>query len=433
VTTAEVLLWGTRIGAVSWEPDRQLGFFQYDEDFLRRSIEVAPVWMPLGAEVYSFPGLARETFHGLPGMLADVLPDRFGTALIHAWLAGQGRSPESFDAVQRLCYSGSRGMGALEFFPQIGNHPTRTEPLEVAALVDLASQVLADRQALVASLKSGADRQGMREILSVGTSAGGARAKAVIYWNPSTGVVRSGQLTQDQPGFTHWLLKFDGVRGNKDRELEDPQGFGRIEFAYHKMAVAAGIEMTECTLLHEGGRSHFVTRRFDRTESGAKLHLQSLAALAHLDFNLAGAHSYEQALRLMRQLNLPMTQVEQLFRRMVFNILARNQDDHVKNIGFLMDKSGHWSLGPAFDLTYSYNPEGRWTSRHQMSLNGKREDFQFEDLLACEKALSLRRGAARQILEEVQLAVDRWPHWAEQAGVREAVADSIGGAHRRLG
>ncbi len=264
----------------------------------------------------------------------------------------------------------------------------------------------------------------VEEILRVGTSAGGARAKAIIAWNPATNEVRSGQSKAPE-GFEYWLLKFDGVRGNKDKELDDPQGYTVIEYAYSTMAKAAGLEMTECRLLEEGGRRHFMTRRFDRTAGGDKLHMQSLAALAHFDFNAAGAHSYEQAFDVMRRLALPMSAIEQQFRRMTFNVVARNQDDHVKNIAFLMNKAGDWSLAPAFDVTFSYNPAGTWTAQHQMSLNGKRDGFALEDFRACEKVAGLKRGRATAILDEVVAAVSKWPTFAAEAGVSPEWTDHV--------
>ncbi len=429
MTTAQVGMWGTTIGAVYWDADRNLGLFEYRPDFLRSGIQVAPLQMPLAQTVYSFPALPRGTFHGLPGLLADVLPDRFGNALIDAWLASQGRRADSFNPVERLCYTGSRGMGALEFAPALNRDRGKSHVLDVAALVDLAGRILSDRNALSGSLADGEEGETVRNILRVGTSAGGARAKAVIAWNPNSGELRSGDADHLQ-GFEHWLLKFDGVQNNRDRELADPQGFGRIEYAYSKMAQAAGITMTKCRLLHENGRSHFMTKRFDRSDDGGKLHLQSLGGLAHFDFNMAGAYSYEQTLLAMRELGLPMEQLEQQFRRAVFNLVARNQDDHVKNIAFLMDKRGQWSLSPAFDVTYSFNPDGLWTNRHQMSLNQKRDDFRIADLRACAAAASLRRGFADQALEEVLAAVQNWPQYAAKADVDPAAADQIGASHR---
>jgi len=404
-TLAAVQLWGRRIGAVSWSDERGYASFEYDPAFAQSDIQVAPLTMPLGREIFRFPNLSREAFHGLPGLLADSLPDRFGNALIDTWLATQGRSPEDFNAVERLCYAGDRGMGALEFEPARGPRPTRSEAIRVDALVELAGEILQQRGDLHLTFESQDRKKTLTEILQVGTSAGGARAKAVIAWNSETNEVRSGQVSAPD-GFEHWLLKFDGVRGNRDKELDDPAGYGAIEFAYSRMATAAGLTMNECRLFEENDRRHFMTKRFDRTESGRKLHMQSLGALAHFDFNRAGEYSYEQAMLAMRRLDLSTAEVEEQFRRMVFNIVARNQDDHVKNIAFLMDRAGRWSLAPAFDVTYSYNPAGLWTAQHQMSVNGKRRDFELDDLRACARTVSLKRGSAESILEEVHALAD---------------------------
>jgi serine/threonine-protein kinase HipA len=362
-------------------------------------------------------------------MLADSLPDKCGTALIDAWLATQGRTAESFGAVERLCYIGTRGMGALEFAPTLGPRPRKATSIEIDALVRLASEVLTHRHELSGHFDDATREKALGDILKVGTSAGGARAKAVIAWNRETNEVRSGQIAAGA-GFEYWLLKFDGVSGNKDKELDDPKGYGAIEYAYHLMARAAGITMTECRLLEENGRRHFMTRRFDRLAGGEKLHMQSLGALAHFDFNLAGAYSYEQALLTIRQLNLPMAALEEQFRRVAFNLVARNQDDHVKNIAFLMDKLGHWTLAPAFDVTYSFNPSGAWTATHQMTLNGKRDDFTMADFEACAKSASMKRGRAATIIEEVSAAVARWPEFAETAKVGAEWRDKIQKTHR---
>jgi len=415
-TVAEVRLWGRTIGAVSLEADSEVAVFEYDAAFARSGIEVAPLTMPLSVRVYSFPALSQQSFHGLPGLLADSLPDRFGNALIDAWLATQGRSPGSFNAVERLLYTGARGMGALEYAPAIGPRARSASHVEIDNLVRLASDILTRRRALQVSLDGEHDEQALTDILRVGTSAGGARAKAVIAWNPATNEVRSGQV-QAGAGFEYWLLKFDGVRGNRDKDLEDPQGYGAIEDAYNLMARDCGIALSPARLFEENGRRHFMTRRFDRLPGGGKLHMQSLGALAHYDFNQAGACSYERALQVIRQLDLPMAAIEEQFRRMVFNIIGRNQDDHVKNIAFLMDKAGRWSLAPAFDVTYSYNPHGSWTAQHQMSMNGKRDDFAPEDFRACAQGAGMKRGRAETILGEVQGVVARWPDYAQQAGV----------------
>jgi len=428
-TIAEVRLWGRTIGAVALEDSRDMAAFEYDAAFARSGIEIAPLTMPLSRRVYTFPELSRTTFYGLPGLLADSLPDKFGNALIDAWLATQGRQPDSFNAVERLCYTGQRGMGALEFAPAIGPRARQASRIQIDRLVELASEVLTHRNDLQVSFADESREQALTDILRVGTSAGGARAKAVIAWNPASNEVRSGQLPAGD-GFEYWLLKFDGVSGNRDKELEDPQGYGVIEYAYSGMARDCGIDISECRLFEENGRRHFMTRRFDRLAGGEKLHMQSLCALAHYDFNMAGAYGYEQALLVMRQMGLPMRAIEEQFRRMVFNIVARNQDDHVKNIAFLMDKSGEWSLSPAFDMTYSFNPSGAWTASHQMTLNGKREDFSMEDFNACARAASMKRGRAAAIVGEVQDVVSRWKDYAETADVPDAWREKIQGTLR---
>lgn len=428
-TVGAITLWGTLLGAVSIEEDSEVAVFQYAPEFLPSGIQVSPVTMPLRARPYSFPSLSRASFRGLPGLLADSYPDKFGSAIIDAWLASQGRTPDSFNIVERLCYIGTRGMGALEFAPQRGPMAARSKDLHIDALVALASEVLTQREAFIASLREGGRASAVRDILLVGTSAGGARAKAVIAFNPTTQQVRSGQVNAG-PGFQYWILKFDGVSGNKDKELEDPEGYCVIEYAYSLMARRAGIDMTECRLLEEGGRRHFMTKRFDRFDDGSKLHMQSLAAIAHYDFNQPGAHSYEQAFLVMRQLGLGIEDAEEQFRRMVFNVIARNQDDHVKNIAFLMTRQGIWSLAPAFDVTYSYNPDGLWTRLHQMSINGKRDGFTRDDFRAVAQVASLKRGRADTIFGEVHDTIRNWRSFAAEAGVDEAQSRRIEAAHR---
>ena len=417
-TTAEVRLWGTTIGAVSFSDSDPYASFEYERNFLQSGIQVSPIAMPLSSEVYRFPELSLQSFHGLPGLLSDSLPDKFGNALINVWLARQGRTPESFNAVERLCYTGTRGMGALEFRPVLGNKPDYNERLNVDALVSLASKVI--RESLSTSFSS----EALAQIIQVGTSAGGARAKAVIAWNPQTNEIRSGQL-QNGSGFEYWLIKFDGVRGNSDKELADSDGYGQVEYAYYLMAKKAGIVMSECRLLDENNRHHFMTRRFDRTPNGGKVHMQTLGALAHYDFNQAGAYSYEQVFGIMNRLGFDRNAFIQLYRRMAFNILAANNDDHVKNISFLMDRSGKWTLAPAYDITFSYNPGGLWTGMHQMSMNGKREQFTAEDFLACGKAAFMKRAQIRDILAEVQEAISGWLSFAEQVQVIPERAQAI--------
>ncbi|MCO5121806.1 MAG: type II toxin-antitoxin system HipA family toxin [Burkholderiaceae bacterium] len=430
MTDATVRLWGRDIGAVSWLDDRAIGVFQYMPEFARSSIELAPIMMPRSPDPYEFPGLPRDAFKGLPGMLADSLPDKFGNALIDAWLATQGRSAGSFDPVERLCYIGTRGMGALEFHPAILRGARQSRRLEIDALTRLANDVLNDRARLGGILEGEDDHETLQEILRVGTSAGGARAKAILAWNEKTGEFRSGQVKAGE-GFTYWLMKFDGISNNRDKELADPQGFGLVEYGFFLLARAAGIDMTECRVHHEGGRSHFMTRRFDRTASGEKLHMQSLAAMRHYDFNAAGAHSYEQAVETIRLLGLPAHDIEQQFRRAVFNVLVRNQDDHVKNIAFLMNRQGEWRLSPAFDVSYAYNPDGSWTHQHQMSLSGKRDHFVLSDLVAFGVFCDLKPRKAEDIVREIHAHVENWPDFAQRAGVAEKTARAIHRAMRR--
>lgn len=415
MTDASVVLWGKRIGAVSWDETRSLGVFQYDPAFVGAGIEVAPLKMPVREAPYEFPALQKETFKGLPGMLADALPDKFGNRLIDAWLAETGRSSERFSPVDRLCYIGNRGIGALEFEPTT-RKVTRPKKLEVAQLVDLANRVLNERENLAGRLGGENDAEALEDILSVGTSAGGARAKAVLAWNRETGEFRSGQVKAGE-GYEHWLLKFDGVSNNRDKELADPQGFGKIEYAYYLMAISAGINMSECRLHHEGGRSHFMTRRFDRDDRGRKIHMQSLGAMQHFDFNDPASYSYEQAILTIRELGLGMDVVEQQYKRAVFNVVARNQDDHVKNISFLMDRSGSWRLSPAYDIAYSYNPKGSWTRDHQMSLAGKRNEFSHTDLLTFASNAGLKEAKARQVIDDVVRSVQKWQKHAKKADV----------------
>jgi serine/threonine-protein kinase HipA len=425
-TLAEVKLWGEPVGAVSLQEGDALATFEYLPEFTEGKLDIAPLTMSL-SEVgpLRFPELAQRTFKGLPGLLADSLPDRYGNALIDSWLDRQGRTPDSFNAVERLCYVGRRGMGALEFKPSLGPRPTSSHQIDVGALAELAASVLSKRDGPRTTL----DQDGaLDEILRVGSSAGGARAKALIALNPNTNEVRSGQLDA-KSNFEHWILKFDGV-GDSSREVGAPDGYGAIELAYSHMAKAAGIEMSECRLFEENGRRHFMTRRFDRLEDGSKLHMQSLGAIAHLDFNQPGANSYEQALMTIRRLGLSMAAIEEQFRRMAFNVVARNQDDHVKNIAFLMDRDGRWRLSPAFDLIYAFNPSGSWTAQHQMSLNGKRDGFTVEDFREVGRTASMKRGRAEQILADVIAGVETWPEAASAAGVGELRVARIKRSHR---
>jgi len=428
IDVAEVWLWGQRVGAVALD-DLGIGVFEYDSDFLKLGLDIAPIMMPLeqtrrGHVLYSFPALNGETFKNLPGLLADSLPDKFGQAIVNAWLARQGRSPDDFSVIERLCYTGSRAMGALEFKPAI-QHLDEPVGVEIGEMITLIQDVMNHRSALEAKFTNNeqGNQQALLDILRIGTSAGGARAKAVIAFNDKTGEVLSGQA--DAPtGFEHWILKFDGV---SDIEFGKTSEFGRIEYAYYNMARAAGINMTGSRLLEENGRAHFMTRRFDRV-ADKKLHMQSLCALQHYDFNLAGAYGYEQALMTMRKLKLSRKDQLQQYRRMVFNIIARNQDDHTKNIAFLMDQQSEWSLSPAFDMTHSFKPGEGWTQTHQMSVNGKRDHFTMQDLITVAETNDLKK--APEVIRDVMEAVENWPAFANEAGVSQNTIEAIGKDHR---
>ncbi len=408
---AEVKLWGTRIGAVSVDEHSPYCFFKYDPDFLKSGISPSPIMMPLSDEIFQFKTLPMETFHGLPGLLADVLPDRFGNALINAWLAKEGRSPESFNVIERLCYVGKRGMGAIEIFPDQTRSFNRVEEIEVDRLVELCNEILSQKEKTYVSLK-----EDMNELIKVGTSAGGARAKAVIAYNETTGVIKSGQIDAGK-GFAYWLLKLDGV------DQKEETAYTRIEYAYYIMAREAKITMSESRLLLKSGRYHFMTRRFDRSVlpdgTVEKRHMQTLGALVHVDYNEPGLFSYEEAAQTMAKLNVKKKDFEQFFRYMVFNVMAQNCDDHVKNISFLMDREGQWSLSPAYDLTYAYNPLGKWASMHQMSINGKRSLITREDLLKAAQSMRVSEALALSIIDDVKQALLKWPLFAKEAFLDE--------------
>lgn len=420
---AEVYLWGTRIGIVAQGNAGSIVQFQYDEKFLKSGIEVSPLVMPLSKRVYSFPTLSERTFRGLPGLLADSLPDKYGTKLIERHLAELGRDVDSFSSVEKLCYIGKRGMGALEYVPAIGE-TYKDQTIEINALVKLASAILCERE----SVSIPADEKMMEQIIRVGTSAGGARAKAIVAWNQETGDIRSGQIDAGS-GYEYWLIKFDGVENNKDKsDKADGPSYTRIEYAYYLMAKAAGIQMSECQLYKESDNFHFMTKRFDREPgSGKKIHMQTLGALAHYDYNEPGVNSYEQTAGILYKLGMQQVEIEQLFRRMVFNILARNQDDHAKNISFLMDMKGVWTLAPAYDVTYAYEPTNYWLSKHQMSVNGKIENILLEDIYAAGQKMNINRRKIAKIVEEVNLAILNWQIYAEQAMLNESVYYEIKG------
>lgn len=414
---ADVYYQGVKAGVAYWDAGRRSGVFEYTAKFVRSGVELAPLMMPLRSGPYQFPNL-HESFGGLPGLLADSLPDTYGNALINDWLRAQGRLPEEFSPVERLCYIGNRGMGALEFRPALRKGNSKSEHVEVEKLVELASAALARREGLSTRLASEAE---LNEILQVGTSAGGARAKAVIALNPLTGEVRSGQ-TKAPAGFEHWLMKFDGVTSSFDG-VRDPQGYCRIEYAYHLMARRAGIQMADCRLFVEGSRAHFMTRRFDRPDGGGKRHFASLFGLAHMAYAAPGAHShaYEDYLAVIEKLKLAPEAKVEAFRRMVFNVLACNRDDHTKNFGFLLMEDGRWHLAPAFDVSYAHNPQaGKWTATQQMSVAGRREGITRGDFIALGRQCGVATvPGLNAVIDQVRTALKEWEACAAAAGVSD--------------
>ncbi|MCP3945012.1 MAG: type II toxin-antitoxin system HipA family toxin [Desulfobacteraceae bacterium] len=428
---ATVRLWGQDVGYIAWDNDKGYSSFEYEPKFLKSGLDFTPFYMNLdearrGDIIFTFPENRNKTFLGLPGVLADALPDKFGNRVINTWLARNGRKSESFTPIERLCYIGTRGMGALEFFPQY--HPTRfNKPtsIKIQELVSLAQDIMDERNQLDTNLGTNGNEktEAMMDILKVGISAGGARPKAVIAMN-GTGSILSGQGSIPE-GYDHWLLKFDGVT---DQELGEPKGYGRIEFAYYLMAKDAGIDIKESQLLEEGGRAHFMTKRFDRN-GNEKIHMLSFCGMAHYDFNKAGEYSYEQLFSVMRELkDIGMQDITQQYRRILFNVIARNQDDHTKNISFLMTQDGIWKLSPAYDVTYSYNPDGLWTNVHQMSLCDKRDNFTAQDLLDLGSFAGISN--AEQIIDEILETVKSWPEYAKLSGVEESQINAIQYTHR---
>lgn len=420
--TAEVYLWGTRIGIIHQPRGRRYASFEYDGRFLDSGIEVSPLKMPLASSVYEFPDLAGGAFHGLPGLVADSLPDTFGNAVIEKWLLSQGKSISDFTAIDRLCYTGKRGMGALEYVPATADIGNSDENINVREMVRFASEVLSSRERITLNAEN---TLSYAQLVQVGSSAGGARAKALIAWNERTNEVKSGQL-QLGDGFDYWLMKFDNVSKNGDHGLEDRPEYTLIEYAYHKMAVACGIQMSECRIYRSGGDNHFMTKRFDRAD-GRKIHMQSLGGIAHISYLEPALCSYELAARYMREIGLVPGEIEQFYRRMTFNCLAVNQDDHVKNVSFLMDRAGKWTLAPAYDITFAYDRNNKWLRGHQMTVNGKTTDITAADIVAAGKAMGLREKRCKDIIDECAEVISHFSDFAEKAGIRKETVDYISG------
>ncbi len=420
VNTVRIKMWGTTIGYLHQDDTGMVGF-QYDDDFLQSNIEISPVKMPLSTATYSFPALPEQTFHGLPGMVADSLPDKFGNIVINRYLESQGRAAESLSVIEKLCYTGKRGMGALEYEPS-QELTTINETVDLDALTKLASEILSEKEQIHIEKNDNL----MAQLMECGSSVGGARAKTLIAWNPETNDIRSGQINAGK-GYEYWLLKFDNIKNNKDKDSKPDDGeYTKVEYAYYLMALDAGIKMSECRLYKENGSAHFMTKRFDRKGiKGEKLHMQSLCALAHMDFNSPRVYSYEDAFTVMKQLKLPYSDFIQLFRRMVFNEYARNYDDHTKNISFLMDKKGVWSLSPAYDITFSYRKDSIWVSAHQMLINGKSDNITEEDMLKVAEKVGIKKSDAVNCIEQVKNSVAKWEFFAQQADISESNIEKI--------
>ncbi len=420
VKTVKVKMWGSTIGYLH-EQDNGLIGFQYDENFISSGIEVSPIKMPLSSTTYSFPSLNEETYKGLPGMIADSLPDKFGNIVIDRYLESQGREKDSLTTIERLCYTGKRGMGALEYEPSQEIVDFSGE-VDIDALTKLASEILSEKE----SVKIKYDDTMIARLMQSSSSVGGARAKTLIAWNRETNEIRSGQVNAGH-GFEYWLLKFDDIENNKDKdEIPDHKEYTKIEYAYYLMAKAAGIDMSQCRLHKENGRSHFMTKRFDRRgPKGEKVHMQSLCAIAHMDFNSPRTYSYEDAFAVMKQLKLGSHDFLQMFKRMLFNDYAKNFDDHTKNIAFLMNKKGEWSLSPAYDITFAYRKNSLWVRGHQMLINGKENGIVKEDFYKVAEKAGIKKKAATKCIDQVVSAIYRWDEFAKEAGLSPKNADRI--------
>lgn len=426
MNTAFVKIWGELVGAVAWDQKTGVASFEYDTKFKKLVWDLSPLKMPIHAEnnIFSFSELRKkkdqhlDTFKGLPGLLADVLPDRYGNQLINLWLAQQGRAPESMNPVEMLCFIGNRGMGALEFEPASLQENKQTFSLEINQLVEIAQKILLQKEKFNTRFLK--NEKAVMEILKIGTSAGGARPKAVIAFNEKSGEVKSGQAKAPN-GFEHWLIKFDGV---SDVQLGATSGYGRVEMAYYQMAKACGIDMMPSRLLEENGRAHFMTKRFDREGSNSKHHIQTFCAIKHFDFNLVNNYSYEQMFQTMRELKLTYSDTEQMFRRMVFNVIARNCDDHTKNFAFRLKKDENWELAPAYDLCHAYRPGSEWVSQHALSVNNKRKDISKADLLLLGASIKCKK--ADRIVEEINETVNQWKKFAKAFEVSKELTNHIG-------
>lgn len=417
VDVAKVRLYGKSLGAFRWDAARNVAQFEYDPEFISTGLEPSPIVMPVRpGRIYSFGNLNPDTFNGLPGMLADSLPDTYGKALFEKWLALTGRT--SGNPIESLCFLGKRCMGALEFEPAVGPDSDKNMKFEMESLVRVANESLRGKKLFNVNIEE--DRKNaISEILRLGTSAGGQRAKAIIAYNKQTGEIKSGQI-QVPEGFDYYIIKLDGVSAGAG--FRETQNFGRLEYSFSLLVKECGIEMSDCSLIEENGRAHFLTKRFDRVGK-EKIHMQTLCGIAHYDYRERYAYSYEQAFNIMRRLGLPYSQAQEMFRRIVFNVVMRNQDDHTKNISFLMGKDGKWRLSPAYDMGFAYNPVGLWTSSHQMSVNGKYDNIHRDDLLALAGSNGIKN--ASDTIDKICDVASRWAEIAKNCGVPKRIISTI--------
>jgi len=425
-----VRLWGQAVGLLEWNEFRQFASFRYYKDFLNSGYKISPLKLPLEEKTYFFPELrARadlpeaftDTFCGLPGVFADSLPERYGNHLMKSFLDRQSLDFSDLNPIERLCYVGKRGMGALEYEPAAELISNKEEKIFVDDLLQTARDILAENEN---KHEKARDDQLLNQLIEIGTSAGGAKAKALIALKMQDGKIKdiySGQAAPKED-LSYWILKFSDT---KNDEHHSDKYTGALEYAYYLMAKDCGIQMMESSVLKDGtGLSHFMTRRFDRVK-GTKVHMVSFCGIAHQDRNPPGNVGYEKLFETIRRLNLDYSSTEEMYRRMVFNVLSRNQDDHTKNHAFLMLPDGKWGLSPAYDLCFSYKKNHKFIGAQQMSVNSKRDDFTFEDLLACASAADLSKAKAKRIIDEVKYSLAKWLDFAEEAELPAENAKAI--------
>ena len=406
----QVKLYDEILGTIDWNANKGSSIFQYSNNALNREIEPSPIIMPTQERIFE-TNRDHINFHNLPYLLSDSMPDDFGNTMMKEWLKQKKLSIDDINPVDRLTYVGRRGMGALEYEP-VSYKENNNYNVTISELLEVAKKVLEGKEE---TSYDDLDKDSLSDILRIGTSVGGARAKALVAIkfdsNKKITEIKSGDITQTE-GYSYWLLKIDGAN---EKTLGEGEGLGKIEYAYYLLAKESGIEMSDSILFEENNRFHFLTKRFDRTDNGDKIHMQTFGALAGIDYKIQKASSYETLFRVMKRLSLPYYQFEQQYRRALFNVIARNHDDHVKNFSFLMDKVGKWKISPAYDINYSYSPGGTWTNVHQSSINNKFDNFSRDDLLSLGKTFGIKK--ANHILDEIIAAVNLWPKIATEVDI----------------